>query len=465
MKNEYYGGENGLAHYLDPTNGSFVPLVEISSELNPYLKSHGIHISAKLMNTLALANVKSLPAWNMLANTQDVSQKTFVEASSGNTVFSLGLLARHFGIKGVEAIASPDVSSGKLALLRLANIKVRMIEGPICPDPNDPDGAIVLAKQEGDKEGFYNLGQYHNDANPGAHEVITGPQIYTQLNGQIDLLCAGLGTTGTLLGTARYLKKKIPKLKVLGITRTPNNPVPGVRTKNGLREVAFDWQRVVTEPLVHIGEKKSYEASLQLIRSGLLVGPSAGFAYAGLLEYLNILKENGKLNNWRGKQIVFICPDSPFPYVADYERILDSGLFPKIEGLELYHESSVFSDSSRVPTINSQELLNLYDSTHTILPQNITLVDVREPSEHLDHHLPASINIPMQDLPRWIKKQPEEQLSKIVFYCKSGARSNQATQLARAMTLEAYSLSGGTIEWSEKNYPRVKNAACKPLTF
>lgn len=463
MKNEYYSGQLGLTDYLNPTNGPYIPLVELPPALNPYLKSHDIHINAKLMNTLPLTNVKSLPAWNMLSHAQNVNKKTLIEASSGNTVLSLGLLAKHFGVENVEAIASPDVSDGKLALLKLAGIKVRMIEGPICPDPSDPDGAIAIAKKEGESADKHNLGQYHNDANPGAHEIITGPQIYTQLNGKIDLFCAGLGTTGTLFGTARYLKKQLPQLKVLGITRTPNNPVPGVRTKNGLKEVAFSWQQVVTEPLIPIGEKASYEASLNLIRNGLLVGPSSGFAYAGLLQYLSDLEENDKLEAWRNKHIVFICPDSPLPYTHDYERVLESALSSNIEGKQLYRNLS----TTPTATIGNQELLQLYahNKEAMSLPQNIQLIDVREPNEYLDHHLPESINIPLQQLPKWIRQQPAEQKRRIIFYCKSSIRSEQATQLARAMELEAYSLNGGTIEWSEKNYPRVKNATCQPLTF
>lgn len=357
-QNEYYSGADGVADYLRPSVDKMIPLVELPAALNPYLQSHGIHIDAKLMNMLPLMNVKSLPAWQMLA-AADVVGKELVEASSGNTVMSLGLLAPHFGVKNVTAIASPEVSDGKLALLRLAGVNVRLVKGPICPDPNDPDGAITVARQEGGRPGRSNLGQYDNVANPAAHLAITGPQLVAQLGDAIGVLCAGLGTTGTLLGTADYLSRHIPNLRVAGVVRKPNNTVPGVRTVNGLREVSFEWKDVLTEPLVEVGAKEAYEASLKMIRHGLLVGPSAGFALAGLLRHLKRMADLGELDALRGKHAVFICPDSPLPYVTEYEKVLSEEYFPVIQNAELRQNATRASMS--VPAMSVEELRSLYE--------------------------------------------------------------------------------------------------------
>ena len=350
---EYYSGPDGALEYLRPSVGKMIPLVELPAALNPYLESHDIHIDAKLMNTLPLMNVKSLPAWHMLA-AADATGKELVEASSGNTVMSLGLLAPHFGVTGITAVASPEVSEGKLALLRLAGVNVRLVKGPICPDPNDPDGAIAVARQEGGQPGKVNLGQYDNVANPAAHAAITGPQLFTQLGDTIGMFCAGLGTTGTLLGTAEYLLRHISHLRVAGVVRKPNNTVPGVRTVNGLREVSFDWKDVLNEPLVEVSEKESYEASLQMIRQGLLVGPSAGFAFAGLLRHLKRMAAIGELDTLRGKHVVFVCPDSPLPYVGEYEKVLGAHFFPAIQNAEL--RSGVEGTPVSVPKVSVREL-------------------------------------------------------------------------------------------------------------
>lgn len=466
MKKEYYSGAYAVADYLRPAADKYIPLVELPASLNPYLAKYNIHIDAKLMNTLPLGNVKSLPAWQMLEDAHNVEDFHLVEASSGNTVLSLGLLAPHFGAKSVQAIASPDVSDGKLALLQLAGVNVKLVEGPICPDPEDPDGAIAIARHEGSKPGNLNLGQYDNDANPKAHAQITGPQLLEQLGENIGMFCAGLGTTGTLLGTARYLHKKLPKLKVAGVVRTPNNPVPGVRTVNGLNEVSFPWSKTLTEPLEEVGEKEAYRASLSLIRTGLLVGPSAGFAFAGTLRHLKRLEETGEIESLRGKHVVFVCPDTPFPYIEDYMKILDAKYFPSIKNAHLRSKHSTLQPTpALVPEISVDAVLNMYSSNpefspHKMKIDNALLVDVREPDEFNDHHIPDSTNIPLVNLPGWIKTREDNDNTKVIFICRSGNRSARATYLAQRMDINAYNMKGGTVEWSAQNYPRIKNPYC-----
>lgn len=465
MKHEYYSGAEAIADYLRPKTHTYTPLVELPAPLNPYLKKYDIHIDAKLMSALPLGNVKALPAWHMLEQEADgVRGIELVEASSGNTVFSLGVLAPLFGAKKVQAIASPEVSEGKLTLLKLAGVHVRLIRGPICPDPHDPDGAIAAARREGALPGKKNLGQYDNMANPSAHERITGPQLYTQLGGTIGLVVAGLGTTGTLLGTARFLKKRLSHIKIAGVVRAPNNLIPGVRTVNGLKEVAFQWSDVLTEPLMEVSEKAAYHASLQLIRSGLLVGPSAGFAYRGLLKHLERLEKAGELEALRGTHAVFICPDTPFPYASEYEKILGANHFPIVENSHLREQKAYeHKNSTRmVPEMTVETVYKLYtgDTPETMVAPSMVLVDVREPEEYEDHHMPASSNVPLATLPSWLKRWPDDDRRQVVFICKSGNRSQRAAYLARQMGVNAYNLVGGTSEWSAKNYPRVVSAQC-----
>lgn len=83
---ETYQGSDAIYHYLSPAPDRYIPLVELPPALNPYLEAHDIHISVKLMNTLPLANVKSVPAWNLL-QPGVASGRYIVESSSGNTVF------------------------------------------------------------------------------------------------------------------------------------------------------------------------------------------------------------------------------------------------------------------------------------------------------------------------------------------------------------------------------------------
>lgn len=461
MSKQVYKGTRAIADYLRPDAENHTPLVELPPELNPYYEEYGVHIYVKLLNTLPLANVKSLPAWSMLDNAQqDLEGMSVVESSSGNTVFSLGILAKSFGIQKVKAVASRDVTRGKLDLLRVAGIDIQLVDGPICPSPNDPKSSITIARNIGETSGWHNPGQYDNDYNPQAHRDYTGPQIYAQLDGEIGMFVAGLGTTGTLVGTSDYLRKVAKDIQVIGIVRAPNNAVPGVRTKNGLSEVEFTWKDNVTDGLVVVNEREAYENGLAMIRQGLLVGPSTGFALAGVLKQLDAMKRNGTLESMRDKNVVFVAPDSMFPYVDEYLMILEPSCFGEIDDQTT---TSPFREASHeianVAELSVEDVYNDYAAVgEDLLSQHYKLVDVREEAEYEDHHLPDSINVPLESLEQWLAG--EAIARPLVFVCRRGATSLRAVQIAKRQDLEAYSMLGGTTEWSAKELPRILPNYC-----
>ena len=215
-------------------------------------------------------------------------------------MFSLGVIAGLFGVKNTKAYVSHEITEGKLKLLRLFGVAPIVNEEPICPDPSDKTSGVHKAKMMGERAGWFNAGQYTNTDNPAAHEEQTGRQIWEQTKGQVSVFCAGLGTAGTMAGAGGYLKKKNGRLANVGVVRPPNNPVPGVRTANLLRQVAFDWQSV-TDSLQSVGTIDSYKYSLELIRRGILAGPSSGFNLKGLLKYLGELSKGGELDRVRNE--------------------------------------------------------------------------------------------------------------------------------------------------------------------
>lgn len=129
-----FEGSNAVLDFLNPDNSPHTPLVEIPDHLNPYRKD-GVRIFAKLMNALPLGNVKSLPAYNMLLDKKKSGEldgtDTVIENSSGNTVFSLAVIARLMGLHHTKGICSHQVSIGKLNLLRFLNTEVIINEEPI----------------------------------------------------------------------------------------------------------------------------------------------------------------------------------------------------------------------------------------------------------------------------------------------------------------------------------------------
>jgi cysteine synthase/rhodanese-related sulfurtransferase len=481
-----FSGTDAIRNFLNPDCNPPLPLIEIPKELNLFFDD-GVHIYAKCMNFLPLGNVKSLPAYNMLLEESENGGlngvKNLIENSSGNTVFSLAVIGRLFGIPKTKAIVSHEVTWGKLQLLRLFGTEIFVNEEPICPDPNDKNSGIYLAKQIAKKKGWFNPGQYDNPANPEAHMKWTGPQIWEQTEGKISIFCAGLGTTGTILGTSKYLKEQLKDIVTIGVARKPNNPVPGVRTPNLLKEIAFDWKNYV-DYIKEIGTKESFELSLSLCRVGLMVGPSAGFALVGLLDFIKEQKKLGQLDKFKNKDgeilAVFICPDSPLPYLEEYFEYLDDSYFPKIENENLLINKLDIKEKKKEFITNNLHEIKAEDAYRLLYPiskkelwkrvseereitlnKNMLIVDVRTNQEFQHFHLPGSWHIELQKLTKQLPKlQKEAKGKKVVFVCKTGNRSGVATQLARNRNIDALNLIGGVTEWSRLNLPRIRPEVC-----
>ena len=320
--NNVWAGPEAIKHFLIPKH-HITPLVELPAVLNPFAGDK-VRIFAKAMYLLPLLSVKSLMAAEMLASAQKAGDleniTTIVENSSGNTAFALAILAQYFGIEKVNAIVPADIAPGKLDLLRLAGAHVSF--------PEKNQSGIALAKKEGEKKGFFNLGQYENDTNPQAHEQQTASEIWDQTEGDMTVFCAGLGTTGTIVGASRFFKKKHIPVTTVGVVLDPESAVPGVRTRERLKEVSFTWENEI-DAVVEAKTKESFKKSMELCRAGLLAGPSSGFALAGLLKFL--AAQNGKLDSLRNQDgevvAVFICGDTPLPYLDKYSTHLDADEF------------------------------------------------------------------------------------------------------------------------------------------
>jgi len=332
-----FKGRHSVRDFLDPGKHPYLPLVEIPPQLNPFLADR-VRIFAKLMTFSPLGNVKALPAFNMLraayrrGELDDVS--TAVENSSGNTVSSVAIAARQFGLPTTRSLVPQEISWHKLLMLLFFDIEPIVNTEPPDPDASDPRSGVFKARELGKRQGWINPGQYANEDNPKAHQKWTARQIWQQTQGKISVFSAGLGTTGTVIGNSRYLKRKKRGVQIVGVMREDGHYVPGVRTQNLLRLISFDWKAHV-DAIERVETVDSYRRSLELSRNGIVVGPSAGFALAGLLHYLRRRKSDGSLDALRETNgevhCVFICPDSPIPYLEEYFKYLDESDFPPIQ--------------------------------------------------------------------------------------------------------------------------------------
>ncbi|MFA5750830.1 MAG: pyridoxal-phosphate dependent enzyme [Candidatus Paceibacterota bacterium] len=333
-----FEGENAFFEFLKPEGTSPTPLVELPKAFNPFHKDK-VRIFMKLINFVPLFNIKSLPSYEMLSTIPENELKKIkhlVEYSSGNTVLSLTVLSKYFGIPNMHAIITPDVPEHKKRLLRLLGTNIMISHGPSCPDVFANTGGVYEAKKMGKKKGWHNLHQYINPANLKAGEKYVAKELIDQLGDNMTLFMCSIGTAGTIAGATKYLLKKNPKLKIIGTCIKEGSSIPGPRSESHIHKLAFPWEKTVHE-IISMDQTHSFKTSLDLIRAGMFVGPSTGMQLSALYEKLKEYKKKNRLKELKNKEgeivTCFLACDTMFPYIDDYFKNLPSSLFPEIKNI------------------------------------------------------------------------------------------------------------------------------------
>lgn len=272
---------------------------------------------------------------NMLEHSVVPGQtKTIIEYSSGSTVISMSMIARVMhGIQDTRAFLSNKTSEAKLRLMQFFGLNITLFGGPSQPEPYDERGGIQSARRMAlESEHILNPNQYENDDNWGSHIRWTGPQIFKQLP-EINVLCAGMGTSGTMTGLGTYFKKAKPSVFRLGVCTAPGDRVPGPRSFALMKPVEFPWKEAV-DSIEEVTSPDSFSLSLDLCREGIVCGPSSGFNLQGLFQMLEKRKAADTLGELRGPDgsihCVFLCCDLPYQYIGEYFDKLGSEKFHPI---------------------------------------------------------------------------------------------------------------------------------------
>jgi cystathionine beta-synthase len=210
---------------------------------------------------------------------------TIIEPTSGNTGVGLAMVG---AVRGYRVICTvPDkVSKEKQDLLRAYGVEV--IETPTEYGPDHPDSYYGVARRLAEEiEGAYHPNQYDNDANPRAHYETTGPEIWQETDGQVDVYVAGVGTGGTITGAGRYLKERKPSIEVVGA-----DPAGSIYTAGAdgdihqyeVEGVGEDFypetvDLTVIDRFVEVTDEESFAMARRLARiEGVLTGGSGGLA-------------------------------------------------------------------------------------------------------------------------------------------------------------------------------------------
>jgi cystathionine beta-synthase len=214
---------------------------------------------------------------------------TIIEATAGNTGVGLAMAA---AVKGYRCIfVMPDkMSPDKISLLQAYGAEVIVTPSSVPPDsPESYNGVADRLSRE--IPGAFRPNQFTNHHNPKAHYLTTGPEIWEASEGKVDVLVAGMGTGGTISGTARYLKEKNPNLIVVGAD--PEGSIlsgdsPRSYKVEGIGEdfIPKTFNRQVVDEFVRVSDKESFQTARRLAREeGILAGGSAGTALAAALKY------------------------------------------------------------------------------------------------------------------------------------------------------------------------------------
>src|SRR3990172_7177879 len=259
---------------------------------------------------------------------------TIVEPTSGNTGHGLAIAA---AIKGYRCIfVMPDrMSQEKVALLRAYGAEV--IITPTAVPPGHPESYYRVADRLTEEiPGAFQPNQYFNQENPAAHLASTGPEIWEQTEGKIDVLVSGVGTGGTITGTARYLKERKPDVLVVGADPegsifTGGDPRPYLTEGIGEDFWPETFDPSVVDRWVRVSDRDAFRCARAITREeGILAGGSSGTAMFAALEVARELPAS--------KLVVVIFPDTGRNYLSKLYSdswLLQYGLLERPEAVRV----------------------------------------------------------------------------------------------------------------------------------
>ncbi len=276
-------------------------------------------LKAKILVKLELFNpagsVKDRIAKNMVveAERQGILKNggTIIEPTSGNTGIGLASIAASKGYRAIFTMPE-TMSIERRKLLQGYGAEIVLTDGK-----KGMAGAIAKAEELAEEiDGAVVLGQFINKANPAAHTASTGPEIWEDTEGKVDIFVAGVGTGGTITGTGEYLKEKNPALKVIAVEPAASPVLSGGKPgPHGLQGIGAGFipeilNTEIYDEIVQVENDEAYAASRMLAhKEGVLIGITSGAA-------LHTAIELAKREENAGKTIVAILPDTGERYLS-----------------------------------------------------------------------------------------------------------------------------------------------------
>ena len=285
-------------------NTPLLPLPRIGRELPARVR---VFAKAEWFNPGG--SVKDRPALNIirtaLANGNLGNGKRLLDSTSGNMGISYATFGASLGIPVTLAVPA-SASAERFSILRALGAEL------ILTDPTEgSDGAILMARHLAAEKPdvYWYANQYNNDANWQAHYKSTGPEILCQTDERVTHFVAGLGTSGTLIGTGRYLREQLPQVKIIAF-----QPDASFHGLEGLKHMPSAIKPGIYDPAFadetrEVRTEDAHEMVLRLAREeGLFVGISSGAAAVAALRLAEELEEG---------IVVTLFPDAGYKYLSD----------------------------------------------------------------------------------------------------------------------------------------------------
>ena len=295
--------------------------------LNNLIKKEGLEadVLAKLEYFNPAGSVKDRIAKEMILDAMEKGlineNTTLIEPTSGNTGIGLSAVATSLNLKII--ITMPETMSVERRNL----MKAYGAELVLTPGSEGMKGAIAKAKELASQiENSFIPGQFENPANPQAHYKTTGPEIYSQTEGKVDIFVAGVGTGGTISGIGKYLKEQNPNVKVVAV-EPASSPVlstgkGGAHKIQGIGAgfVPDTLDTKIYDEIITVENEDAFASGKEVAKTeGILIGISSGAA-------IQATKELAKREENKGKTIVVLLPDGgdrylSTPLIQDESRI------------------------------------------------------------------------------------------------------------------------------------------------
>jgi cysteine synthase B len=280
------------------------PLVELNA-LNK--RKTQVRIFGKLEGANPGGSVKDRPAYWMIKKAEEsgdlTKDKIILEPTSGNTGIALAMIGAAKGYR-VKLCMPECVSTERQHILQALSAEV-----VLTPAKEGTDGSIREAHRllDAEPDKYYMPNQFENENNFMAHYETTGPEIFSQTNGEIDAFVAGMGTTGTLMGAYKYFKEKKPQVRVVGVEPPEGHTIQGLKNMNE-SIVPKIYNKNMLDEKITIEDGEAFETTRQLaVSEGIFVGMSSGAAVAGALRIADKMASG---------TIVVILPDRGDRYLS-----------------------------------------------------------------------------------------------------------------------------------------------------